>query len=354
MSFRQYLCLGLLLTAIGSIGEVIAQDKENAKNAKDCLDDFFLNGDALTSNSCELVSGSVTTSDSSRVFPLDFVWFRAQKVEGRKKTRSYVEGRTFDLKNGPEGAYMERKLIVGEEGFYGMGVNPPLQPMDVTSGGLPEDEFEAYLVKQDRLRRSQYNFPEICPATLMAAADLNPPQGTLGKAHSLYRRMKLIDEYTKESLTIGTWRLDGKNLPGWLCARIMFDRKQGHMPTFVEWRRRNTNSDSDPNSPASYTTVINLAETKWTQFATKEKKLWAPVRVVNKRVGPTSQEWFIESTWRLDVLKDEYFDAEKINGDGDQHPLAKLRRQMQNAADKANANQPDKAKKGDKTKTGDN
>jgi hypothetical protein len=212
MPFRHF---ALTVAALILPGHISAQEKTTSPpTAQDRLDDFFLNCDSLTANSCELVSGSVTTSDGNRVFPLDFVWFRAQKVEGRKKTRSFVEGRSFDPKQGPEGAYMERKLIVGDEGFYGMGVNPPLLAMDVISGGLPEDEFEAWLVKQKRLKNSQYNFPEICPAIVIGAVNMNPTEGTLGKAQSLYKRMKLIDEYTKESLTIATWRLDGIRGPG--------------------------------------------------------------------------------------------------------------------------------------------
>lgn len=347
MSLRRCVSVTLIFTALGFFNEVSAQEKEKSSpGAKDYLDAYFLNCDALTSNSCELVSGSVTKTNGNRVDPLDFVWFRAQKVEGRKKTRTYVEGRSFDLRRGPESSYLERKLIVGDEGFYGMGVNPPIQAMDVDSGELPEDEFEAFLVKQERLARSSYLFPDICPATVLGTANLGPTHGTLGKAHSLYRRMKLIDEYTKESLTIGTWSLDGKGKHPWVCARIMFDKKQGDMPTFVEWRMRLPSSNSDPDSPDAYTVVLNLAETKWTPLSTKGKKLWAPVRVVNKQVGSrSSDEWFIEATWKHDVLQDQYFDVNKINEDLDGNSLAKIRRQMQNAADKAKADKPDQAEK---------
>jgi hypothetical protein len=349
MKYRTNYSLLLLFLLMPVTMEVFAAEPEKtAPTAQDRLDDFFLNCDALTSNSCELVSGSVTKSDGNRVYPLDFVWFRAQKAEGKKKTRTYVEGRRFDLTRGPESSFMERKLIVGDDGFYGMGVNPPITAMDVTSGGLPEDEFEAYLVKQERLEYSSYLFPDICPATVLATSSLGPTHGTLGKAHSLYRRMKLIDEYTKESLTIGTWSLDGKGKHGWACARIMFDKKQGDMPTFVEWRIRLPSSKSDPDSPAAYTKVLNHAETKWTPLPMKGKKLWAPVRVVNKQVGSrSSDEWFIEATWKHDVLQDQYFDANKINEDRDGNPLAKLRRQMQNAADQAKKEKAEKGEKAD-------
>ena len=346
MSFHQYLSLALILTALGFFEEVSAQEKEKAPaSAKDCLEDFFLNCDALTANACELVSGSVTSTNGKQVHSLDFVWFRTQKMEPKRKSLSYLEGRSFDPRHGPEGAYLERKLIVGDEGFFGVGVNPRLRAMDLTSR-IPEGELEAYLERQDRLAMSHYEFPEICPATVMAAINVNPKDGTLGKAHALFGRMKLIDEYSKETLLVGTWRLDGKKAPGWACARIMFDRKQGNMPTFVEWRMRDTESKTDPDDPASYAKVLNLTETNWSRVPTKGKDLWAPVRVVNKRVSANNgQEWFIEATWKHEVLQKEYFDAVKINEDRDGNPLSKLRRQMQNSVDKAKADKPDKAEK---------
>jgi len=350
MSFRQSVSLTLLLIAIGPIEVVSAQDEESVNpSAKDRLDDFFLNCDALTANACELVSGSVTNTDGKQVLTLDFVWFRAQNAESRKKSLSYIEGRSYSPLRGPDGAFLERKLVVGDDGFYGLGANPRLKNMDLTSG-LPEGELEVFLEKQNRLTYSQYEFPEICPATLMAAINVNPKDGTLGKANSLFGRMKLLDEYSKESLLVGTWRLDGKDSPGWASARIMFDRKQGHMPIYVEWRMRDTSSKSDPNDPTSYDSLLNVTETKWSQVPHKGKKLWAPVRVVNKRVTAPAQEWVIEATWKHDVLQNQYFDVAKINGDRDDNPLAKLRRQMQNAADKA---EREKAEKAGKTESGD-
>ncbi len=333
---------GLVLIAFTFIpqGQGSAQEREKKPaSAKDCLDDYFLNCDALTANACELVSGSNTNTSGKEVHSLDFVWFRAQKTETPRKSLSYIDGRSFDTRRGPQGAFWERKLIVGDEGYYGLGPDPPLEPMDLVSR-LPEGELEAYLEKQKRLAFTGNGFPNICPTTVLSAVNANPKQGTLGKAHALFARMKLIDEFTKESFLIGTWRLDPKDSPSRACVRITFDKKQGYMPTYVEWRLREKDAKSDPNNPASFTKIYNQTESKWIQMS---KKRWAPVRVVNKS---SLQEWFIEATWKLDALKSEDFDAIKINDDRDGNPLSKLRRQMQNAAEKAEA---DKAGKTDKT-----
>jgi hypothetical protein len=335
MSTCRCLSLVIMVTALGFFEEVSAQEKAKAPpTAQECLDGYFLNCDSLTANACELVSGSVTNTSGKDVLARDFVWFRAQKEEAKKKSFSYLEGRSFSPQLGPAGSFLERKLIAGDEGFYGLGSDPPMSAIDLTSQ-LPEGELEAYLDKRKRLTYSQYEFPEICPAALMVAAEVNPKNGTLSNAHALFGRMKLIGEYKREPLLVGIWRLDGKMASGVACARIMFDRKQGYMPTYVEWRQRDTDSKTDPNDSASYVGMFNVTETKWSKVPKKGHDLWAPVRVVNKRIGKTSgQEWVIEATWRIDALQEQYFDVAKINGDRDGNPIAKIRRHMQSAADK--------------------
>lgn len=336
MSIRTYLSLVLVAFAFVVHGKASAQEKEKVpESAKECLDAYFLNCEALTANACELVSGSNTKTSGKEVYALDFVWFRAQKTETRRKPQSYVDGLSFNRKRGPEKEFWERKLIVGDEGYYGLGPDPPLKPMNLDSR-LPEGELEAYLEKQKRLAFSQNGFPEICPAVVLSAINANPEQGTLGKAKALFAKMKLIDEFTKESLLFGTWRLDPKDSPSRACVRITFDKKQGYMPTFVEWRLRDKEAKSDPDDPASFAKVSNQTESKWNQMS---KNRWAPVRVVNKS---SFQEWIIEATWKLDALKDDYFDAAKINQDREGNSLSKLRRQMQKAKDEADK---DKEKK---------
>ncbi|MBC7853735.1 MAG: hypothetical protein IAF94_09890, partial [Pirellulaceae bacterium] len=274
----------LVISAILFQGQLFAQEKAQAPaSAKDCLEDFFRNCDALTANACELVSGSVTNTSGNQVLARDFVWFRAQKAETKKKSFSYIEGRSFSPQVGPRGEFLEPKLIVGEEGFYGLGADPPMSALDLTSR-LPEGELEAYVEKANRLTYSQYAFPEICPSAVMVAAEMNPSDGTLGKAHALFGRVKVIDEYSKEPFLVGTWRLDGKSGPGMACVRIMFDKKQGNMPTFVEWRLRDTDPKSDLDKPASYVGIFNVTEVKWSKVPKKGQEVWAPVRIVNKRI----------------------------------------------------------------------
>ncbi|MFN0020701.1 MAG: hypothetical protein ACKVP0_20780 [Pirellulaceae bacterium] len=344
MLFHQFSKLVFFVSAFAIQSQMFAQNSRTLPaNAQSCLDEFFLNCDAVTANSCELASGSITKTNGTDIHSLDFVWFRAQKTAARRKDHSFIDGRSYDPRHGPASSFWERKLIVGEEGFYGLGPNPPLEPLDLNSR-IPGNELEAYLERQKRLSFSQNRFPEICPATVLAAVNANPQEGTLGKTHALFARMTLIDEYTKESLLVGTWRIDGKDSPARACVKIRFDKKQGYMPTYVEWRLRDKEAKSDPNNPASFAKIFNQGESKWSQI-NKSKNIWVPVRVVNKSVGPAGQEWFIEATWKVDALKDEYFDAGKINADRDENPLAKLRRLMQNAADKEKADKADKAEK---------
>lgn len=333
---RHFRFLSIVMVSFASfpLAQLCAQEKDrnDHSNAKGHLDDFFLNCDSLTSNACELVSGSFTNLDGKDIYTRDFVWFRAQKAETRQKDRLYIEGRCFDPRQDAKDSYWERKLVVGERGFRGVGPNPPLEPINLTSR-LPNGELESFLERQKRLAFSHYRFPEICPLTVLAAINANPREGTLSSANSLFGRMKCIDEFTKDHLFIATWRLDVPNSSSRACVRIMFDKKQGDMPTYVEWRLRDKDATSDSDDPTSFAKIYNQIETKWVKVG-KGKPTWAPIRVVNKEVGKSAQEWVIAATWKLNALKEDHFVVNKINDDRDGNALAKIRREMQNAAAK--------------------
>lgn len=319
-----------IATVLALSADMSAQDRNlPPETAEDCLDRFFLNSDALTGNACELVSGSMTETKDKEIRSLDFVWFRAQKAETRQKLLSYIEGRCIDpVRDDPE-LLWERRLSVGDAGYYGLGSDPSLEPINLVSR-LPAGKAEAEREKKRRLAYSKYRFPELCPTTVLAAVDVNSKHCTLAVAQELFGRMTCIDKYSTQAAFAGTWRLDAKASPGRACVKIMFDKRQGHMPTFVEWRLRESGSKSDPNDPDSYATTFSRTESKWSQVH-KEKGVWAPSQIVSKSVGQPSMEWFIEATWKCSSLQNEYFDEGRINSDRDGNPLSKLRQQMQNS-----------------------
>ena len=325
--------LGVLIAICILALRAVAQEQSAAPTtAEECLDRFFLNCDTLTGNACELVSGSMTETKDKEVRTLDFVWFRAQKVETRQRVLTFLEGRCMDpVRNDPDLVW-ERKLMVGDTGYYGAGSEARLDPIDLVAR-LPTGKAEADREKKRRLTYSKYRFPELCPTTVLAAVDVNSKHCSLAIAQDVFGRMTCIDQFSTQAAFVGTWRLDSKATPGRCCVKISFDKRQGYMPTYVEWRLRDLKTKSDLNKPDSYGTTFSRTESQWS-LVHKEKQLWGPHQIVNKSTGQPSMEWFIEVTWKYNALKNEFFDPAKLNLDRD-NALSKIRQQMQNSAPRA-------------------